>query len=502
MSSWNREVPGGYRPDVVRVALGAVLASALLLPGLARADLLPGSQGAQDALLAVAPDGSPRVAFVAADGSLQVAARAADGTWSAQTLAGLPGQPGARRRPRASLPAARRACSRRTRPAAGSPSPSSRAPPGASASSRAPPRAACSASAGSRSTPPAGRSSPTRTRSPSQQSWLRLVHEDARGRLVGERVTRDGFPASEALPAAAPVVLPGGAVRVLETYDSATIEWARTKSHKDWIGQFVYGTTLGSPAGVVQAQAVIGAVWSAWTELFPSFGESQLLLTVHGHGESTVILSHHAFLVSLALTAGGPEVAGDDYVDLAGARTAYAGIVVDTAGAAVELAGDLYGYAVDASGGRQYLLLDQNGLGWYRAATAPAAKVELAATVDGASFGLSGRVDGVSSGSVEVWRETTAGPELAHLPPTRGRRLLRAQRPAARAAAHVSRRLSRPGQRAAARGALPHAARRLKVAHRLFHRLHRSAVEMLIIQNPQNATFSCQRPLAPPLPTP
>ena len=91
MSSWDRGGLGGYRPDVVRVALGAVLASALLLPGVARAELLPGSQGAQDALLAVAPDGSPRVAFVAADGSLQVAARAVDGTWSAQTLAGLPG---------------------------------------------------------------------------------------------------------------------------------------------------------------------------------------------------------------------------------------------------------------------------------------------------------------------------------------------------------------------------------------------------------------------------
>jgi hypothetical protein len=91
MSSWNRRGLDGYRPDVVRVALGAVLASALLLLGVARAELLPGSQGAQDALLAVSPDGSPRVAFVAADGSLQVAARAVDGTWSAQTLAGLPG---------------------------------------------------------------------------------------------------------------------------------------------------------------------------------------------------------------------------------------------------------------------------------------------------------------------------------------------------------------------------------------------------------------------------
>ena len=396
---------------MVRVALGAVLASALLLPGIAHAEFLPGSQGAHDALLAVAPDGSPRVAFVAADGSLQVAARAADGTWSAQALAGLPGSsvlvvglsvaPSGSASLLAEDPAGgwlalaeQQGASWRVRVVARAPSGGKLGFGGLALDASGRPLVAYAYALAS------------------QRSWLRLVHEDARGRLVGERVTRDGFPSSEALPAAAPVVLPGGGVRVLETYDFATIEWARTKSHKDWVGQFVYGSELGSPAGVVQARAVTGAVWSAWTELFPSFGESQLLLTVHGHGESTVILSHHAFLVSLALTATGPEVAGDDYVDLAGQRTAFAGIVVNTAGAAVELAGDLYGYVVDATGGRQYLLLDQNGLGWYRAATAPAAKVELGVTVDGASFGLSGRVDGVSSGSVEVWRETAAGPEL------------------------------------------------------------------------------------------
>ena len=411
MSSWNRRGLDGYRPDVVRVALGAVLASALLLPGVAHAELLPGSQGAQDALLAVAPDGSPRVAFVAADGSLQVAARAVDGTWSAQTLAGLPGSralvvglsvaPSGAASLLAEDPAGhwlalaeQQGGSWRVRVVARAPAGGLLGFGGLTLDAAGRPLIAYAYALGS------------------QQSWLRLVHEDARDRLIGAPITRDGFPSSEALPAAAPVLLPGGGVRVLETYDFATIEWARTKSHKDWIGQFVYGSDLGSPAGVVQAQAVTGAVWSAWTELFPSFGESQLLLTVHGHGESTVILSHHAFLVSLALTAGGPEVAGDDYVDIAGKRTAYAGIVVNTPGAAVELAGDLYGYAVDAAGGRQYLLLDQNGLGWYRAATAPVAKVELGATVDGASFDLSGRVDGVTSGSVEVWRETATGPEL------------------------------------------------------------------------------------------
>ncbi|HEY5057779.1 MAG TPA: hypothetical protein VII51_02065 [Gaiellaceae bacterium] len=396
---------------MTRAALVAVVASALLVPGLARAELVPGSQGAQDALLAVAPDGSPRVAFVAVDGSLQVATRAADGTWAAQALAGLLG-------PRALIVgfkvaanggadllaedpkgswlalAEQQGVSWRVRTVATAPRGGLLGFGGLALDSSGRPLVAYTYELGS------------------QRSWLRLVHEDAAGRLVGERVTRDGFPSSEALPSAAPVVLPNGAVRVLETYDFATIEWARTKDHKDWVGQFIYGTQIGGPAGIVQAAAVTGAVWSAWTELFPSFGESQLLLTVHGHGETTTILSHHAFLVALALSPTGPEVAGDDYVDLAGARTAYAGIVSDVAGATTELDGDLYGYALDPLGGRQYLLLDENGLGWYRAATPPVAKVDLSAAVDGAAFALTGRVEGVVSGSVEVWRETEAGPQL------------------------------------------------------------------------------------------
>ena len=244
-----------------------------------------------------------------------------------------------------------------------------------------------------------------------RKTWLRLVHEDAKGRLVGERVTRAGFPSSDVLPAAAPVVMPGGAVRIVEAYDAATIEWSRTKNHKDWIGQFVYGTALGSPAGVVRAAAGSDGVWSAWTELFPSFDESQLLVTLHHRGETTTILSHHAFLVSLALPTSGPEVAGDDYVDLDGARTVFAGIVTDTHGGSIELAGDLKGYAVDAAGGRQYLLLQPDGLDWYRAAAPPTIHVALSAAVQGAAFALSGSVQG-ASGTVELWRETQAGAEL------------------------------------------------------------------------------------------
>jgi len=155
-----------------------------------------------------------------------------------------------------------------------------------------------------------------------------------------------------------------------------------------------------------------GGVWSAWTELFPSYDESQLVLTQNFNGQHTTLLSRHAFLVALALAAGRPEVAADDYVDLEGSRTVYAGLVLDTQGHAVELAGNLEGYAVDASGARQYLLLDAAGSEWYRTPTPPTASVELSAAVSGAAFSLSGRVAGANGGSVEIWRETQTGAQL------------------------------------------------------------------------------------------
>lgn len=400
---------------VTRLALAAAIASALfgatlLTAGRARAESVPGSAAASDAMLAVAPDGTPRVAFAAADGSLVLATRGADGTWADETVPGLPGPrllvvglaagPTGSTTVLAEDPAAHWLALAEQRGGVWSVRTVATAPTGGLLGF------------GGLALDPAGRPLVAYVvELKTRKTWLRLVHEDAKGRLVGERVTRAGFPSSDVLPAAAPVVMPGGAVRIVEAYDAATIEWSRTKNHKDWTGQFVYGTALGSPAGVVRAAAGSDGVWSAWTELFPSFDESQLLVTLHHRGETTTILSHHAFLVSLALPTSGPEVAGDDYVDLAGARTVFAGIVTDTHGGSIELAGDLKGYAVDAAGGRQYLLLQPDGLDWYRAAAPPAIRVALSAAVQGAAFALSGSVQG-ASGTVELWRETQAGAEL------------------------------------------------------------------------------------------
>ena len=411
MSSWRKsELSDGSVRGVKRLALRAVLCSALLSPSLAPAETVPGSAGATDSLLAVGADGLPRVAFAAADGSVVLAARAADGTWAAQTLPGSSGAPallGLELGPAGAvvlLEAAngkrltlveQRAPGWRVRTVARAPSNGLLGLGGLTLSPGGRPYVAYAYLLQTR------------------QSFLRLVHEDAAGRLIGEAVTRKGFPPSTELPTVAPLVLPGGAVRVVEAFSGATIEWSRTKNRRDWVGQFLYANSLASPGGIVRAFGdPAGGTWSAWTELFPSFGESDLVLTRNLDGQHTTVLDQHAFLVALARTPAGPEVAADDYVDLAGARTVYAGLVLDPQGNAVELAGNLEGYAIDATGARHYVLLDAAGVEWYRSPTPSTARVELSAPANGATVTLSGRVTGGSGGSVELWRETQAGAEL------------------------------------------------------------------------------------------
>jgi len=394
---------------VKRLALGVVVLSTLALPSLARAELLPGSTGATDSLLAVAPDGTPRVAFVAADGSIVFAARAADGTWAEQTLPPLLGPfalVGLRLAPagaallveatdgsRLTL-VEQRATGWQVRTVATAPRNGSLGFGGLAVGRDGRPVVAYPYLLSDR------------------RSFLRLVREDATGRLVGEAVTRKGFPPSTGRPTAAPVVLRNGAVRIVEAYSGATIEWSRRARRKDWIGQFLYTNTLAEPGGVVRALTdPAGVVWSAWTELFPAQQVSQVVLVQEQNDRNVTTLGSHVFLVDVA-GAAAPEVAADDYVDLNGARTVYAGLVLDLQGGSVELAGNLEGYAVDASGARDYLLLDAGGVEWFRSPTPPTASVVLSAAVSGSAFTLSGRVSGASGGSVEIWRETQAGSEL------------------------------------------------------------------------------------------
>src|SRR5207244_2812159 len=78
------------------------------------------------------------------------------------------------------------------------------------------------------------------------KTFLRLVRPDARGRLVTRAVTTGGFPRSDSLPSASPVVQ-GGVVRVVATGARSAVEWA--PKGRSWEGQVLYANSLGTPAG-------------------------------------------------------------------------------------------------------------------------------------------------------------------------------------------------------------------------------------------------------------
>jgi hypothetical protein len=384
-------------------ALGAaVLALALALPGLARAELVPGTQGARDGALALEADGTPQVAYVDASDRVFVATRAADGTWasdpvpvSAGTLVGF--APGAllveSNDSRQLWLARQQAAGWRVTTIATAPRGALLGLPGLALD---PANGANAAVAYTVLTP-------------DQRSTLRLALVGATRRDV---TVSKGFPKTLHPPSAVPVYLPSGAVRVVESSDGEVIEWYLDPHARKWIGQFLYANSAGEAGGLTRAVAPPRAgVWSAWTELFDAYGESHVLVALRRERTYTAILSTHAFVVQLTADL---EVAADDYVELPGNRLAYAAEILSLDGTPLELDGDILGYASDR-GGRQYLLRDAGGLEWFRAAAPPAARVSLTASPDPKGIRLTGRVSGVSptpGASVELWGETPSGPVL------------------------------------------------------------------------------------------
>lgn len=392
------------------VAALAVLV-ALAVPALARGEAVPGLEDASDAALAVAPDATPSVAGLV-DGSLVLARRGAAG-WTSDAGPPLPGARGTLAG--AAVAGGGRAYALVEDAGGGWLVLAERAASGWRLHPLVP-RVRRGATLGLAGLALDRNGRPVvayvLATSP-KQTWLRLVRPDRRGRYVTHAITRDGFPGSRDVPSAAPVVLPGGGVRVVEAYDGAAIEWA--PQGRTWQGQFLWASTLGSSAGPVGAAAAPRAVWSAWTELYPGFGESHVLLTLHQNGERTTVLTTHAYLVALALGPAGPDIAANDYVatDATGG-TADAGLVFTAGASPVELGGTLLGYAIDGTGARQLLLREPAGIAWYRTVGALAARVTLSAAPTPGGVLLTGAVSGATGGSVELYRELPdEPPELA-----------------------------------------------------------------------------------------
>jgi hypothetical protein len=378
----------------VKLALAAAL---LTLAFAAPAQAEPVGPPSDDAMLAVGPDGTPYVAAVR--GNQVSIAKRAESRWDAQTvysgaarLAGLAIGPGGAYDVLLEDPNGRWltlvTSSGVTPIVRSSAKVGLLGPAGLALDARGAPVVAYTAMRG-RAQPKYG-GIPT---------YLRLARGQG-GQLRTSAITRKGFPQSYVPPAAAPVLV-NGRIHVVETYQSAAIEWM-PKSNGDWIGQYLFISLFGSPVGPVAAVAGPGAgVWSAWTQDYPEFGETHVMLTFRPSDGVPDDVVQHGSLVSLAVAGGQPELAANDWVDVGGSRD-YAGLITAPLGLAVELDGRLLGYVSAPGGHRQVLLDDAAGLEWYDLPTLPSVHVSLTATSGGQ---LGGRVDGAVGGEVELYRE-------------------------------------------------------------------------------------------------
>ena len=238
---------------------------------------------------------------------------------------------------------------------------------------------------------------------PSGKTWLRLVTTDLRGRLHTHGITKGGFPESALVPGAAPVLF-HGRLHVVETFTNQAIDW-RPKRGGGWIGQYLFASRVGSPAGRVVAAVSGGTLWAAWTELTSE--SLSVLLTFSAATQDTVIAVEHGIFRSLFVADGRPELGADDWVEPQEGAFVDAGILADASGPFTELDGKLQDYAKAPAGGRQILLSTDSGLEWFETPARPTLRVTL--SVDGAGR-ASGQVTGASSGLVQIYREPGNAP--------------------------------------------------------------------------------------------
>jgi hypothetical protein len=372
------------------------LLAALALPGRAEAEIVAPVPG--PALLAVARDGSPRVAFVS--GRDLVLARRGAARWTFARLGRVPGT----RPVLAGLVVDGRGRSSVLVEADGG-AWLALARPGAKLRVVARPRKGASFGPAGLTLDRAGRPAfAYALQLANGKTWLRLVTLDPRGRLHVHGITKGGFPTSSQVPGAAPLLF-GGRLHVVETYSSAAIDWG-PKQGGGWEGQYLFASRIGTPAGRVGAAASGGTLWSSWTQLS---GEGiNVLLTLSARTQETSIVVDHGIFVSLLLDGGQPEVGAYDWAELDHAFV-YASVLADANGPFTELDGRLQGYAAAPGDGRQLLLATPSGLEWFASPSRPSIRVTISAATTGA---IGGRVDGAAGGVVQIYRETPAARAL------------------------------------------------------------------------------------------
>jgi hypothetical protein len=379
----------GYRAVVAR-SIAAVVALALALPGLARAQG-PAIAGARQGALALAQDGTPRIADLERNmigyfepswrGGAVVRLPSSNGRIAGFEL-GRRGTPyvlaedrGGRWLVLATRAGARWKTVRIARPS------------GAARLGRA------GLALDRRGRPVVAYA----VRYPSQKTYLRLA-DGLTGR--SRPVTRKGFPPSVIAPAAAPVLLSNGRTAVVEAYatrGTATLLWRQVEGA--WWARFLHAAALGLPTGPVLALASGTGVVAAWSVVYPTLGQTELFLARLTDRARSRILVDEAQASALALGPDGAEVGANIVVG-----GLIAGLVASEDGTTVELDGAVLSLEVGADGSRQFLLAREDGLYAYRAPTRPSTHTTLSASRRGAQVALSGRLD-APGGLVEVYRE-------------------------------------------------------------------------------------------------
>jgi hypothetical protein len=388
---------------------GLAIVAALALAGGASAQVI--APHVQDGELAVAPDGTPFVAYVRAS-KLQIASRGAGGRWQTRGAgsvapgAGLVAFAAGKAGPIAVLlgPDGRSLVlirgQRRTQLAGALPPGVTLGWPGLALDARGLPVIAY-----------------TRWRQSTHESVLVLARIDKRGRLSLQNVTSGGFPSSFVAPPVAPIFV-GGRVHVIESYglDGAvgTIEWHPRR--RGWAGQYIDGGIGDYPVGpLLAATGAGGTVYAAWTQALLGTGDLPVTLAVHGRSIQSDFVLNRALTTGLAVTAGGAEVAANEWIaagemGLPGSAVAWAGTVVGH-GRTIELDGWLADLAAAPRGARDLLLAGPSGLSWFRAPRPPQVRLSIEAAATGTgSVLVSGRVRGVAAGIVTVYRERPGSP--------------------------------------------------------------------------------------------
>jgi hypothetical protein len=239
-----------------------------------------------------------------------------------------------------------------------------------------------------------------RGRDDATELWL--VQVSANLRLNRTRVTRRGFPASRVPPASAPLLMPDGTLRVVQTFTQRganAIFWRREGNR--WWGRVLHASALGSSSLPFSAALAGDDVYVAWTVVHATQRELHLVLTSRTDRSRSVVLDRHAISAGLVLGPNGPEVAANASVaGLPAGLVFFPGIVTETFAPSppVELDGTIVAYARDALGRWQLLIARNGGLEWFAAPSLPYVRIFL----DGP---LSGRVEGAADGVVRVYRE-------------------------------------------------------------------------------------------------